>query len=341
MQGHSRFFGLRLVAWAWFVFLASFPCFSEETASDGIQYGFDAPAKLFAIGDVHGDPHALVTILSGLGLMDEKARWTGGNAHLVIMGDIVDKGEDSRTCLDLLYFLVHQAALAGGRVHLLVGNHELDYVHGAPDVPEADKARYADFGEQGLYRAFQDLKSPYARELQTRNTYLRIGTTLFVHGDIGKHLVDEPEDIGYLAELNVRVRRHIAAHQEPRHPDAEVSETLLDKAKSPLCGRALAKKQVSDKDLKAVLRALGVERVVLGHSPTESGDIETDYGDRVWFIDTRISNASAKIRPKGSRLSALELSMGVVAPHYFPRNDQTRWLAQWRDLPCVDLIAGD
>jgi len=81
--------------------------------------------RIVAVGDLHGDYENLVDILKGTGLVDEGLHWAGGLTHLVQTGDIMDRGSDSRRILDLLMKLELEAALAGGKVHVLIGNHEM------------------------------------------------------------------------------------------------------------------------------------------------------------------------------------------------------------------------
>jgi hypothetical protein len=90
--------------------------------------------RVVAIGDVHGAFDNMVAVLQTAGILDEKRKWKGGTAHLVQNGDIVDRGPHSRKAMDLLMGLEEQAEKAGGRVHVLIGNHEAMNVVGILDL---------------------------------------------------------------------------------------------------------------------------------------------------------------------------------------------------------------
>jgi Calcineurin-like phosphoesterase len=85
------------------------------------------PDTLFAIGDVHGDLQRLSQLLSASRIA-EGSRWTGGRSVLVVTGDMVDKGPHSVEVLRLLSALRESASQAGGRVILLAGNHEMEFL---------------------------------------------------------------------------------------------------------------------------------------------------------------------------------------------------------------------
>lgn len=95
-----------------------------------------APQRIVAIGDLHGDHAAWRAIARAAGLIDARGKWTGRNATLVQMGDIVDRGPDSLKIIRDLMSLQREAPRRGGRVIVLLGNHEammmtgdLRYVH--------------------------------------------------------------------------------------------------------------------------------------------------------------------------------------------------------------------
>lgn len=82
-----------------------------------------------AVGDLHGDLVQTMRVLQLANLMavpvlGEPAQWVGGDATLVQMGDILDRGDDEIGILRLLWQLAEGAEEAGGAVYILNGNHE-------------------------------------------------------------------------------------------------------------------------------------------------------------------------------------------------------------------------
>ena len=67
---------------------------------------------------MHGAYDRFVDILKTAGILDARLRWTGGRAHLVQLGDVVDRGPDSRKALDLLERLQGEARRAAARYTL-------------------------------------------------------------------------------------------------------------------------------------------------------------------------------------------------------------------------------
>src|SRR5262245_3667344 len=78
---------------------------------------FTGVSRIVAVGDVHGAADRFIGILQAAGLIDDKQHWSGGRAHLVQLGDVLDRGPDSRRALDLLRRLEDEAAKDGGAVH--------------------------------------------------------------------------------------------------------------------------------------------------------------------------------------------------------------------------------
>lgn len=126
------------------------------TATAGAEqadYRYEGVPRIVAVGDVHGDYHQLVSMLERAAIIGPERQWDAGPAHLVVTGDMVDRGPDSRRVMDFLMRLQEEAGKQGGRVHALLGNHEVMWLTGDFEyVSEAD------------YRSFVDEESQAARE---------------------------------------------------------------------------------------------------------------------------------------------------------------------------------
>jgi hypothetical protein len=90
--------------------------------------------EVYAVSDPHGEYPIFAGILAANRLIDaapaapSEARWTGGSAILVVVGDMIDKGPESLEVIDLVRQLSTQAPLAGGRVVATMGNHEAEFL---------------------------------------------------------------------------------------------------------------------------------------------------------------------------------------------------------------------
>ena len=110
-------------------------------------YRFEGVDRIVVFADVHGAYDQLVALLRETAVVDDSLHWRGGKTHLVGLGDVVDRGADSRKALDLLMRLEKEAETAGGAVHVLLGNHEVMNIVG--DLRYVSPAEYAAFsGEQ-------------------------------------------------------------------------------------------------------------------------------------------------------------------------------------------------
>ena len=122
--------------------LASFGIGTIAAAAPG-DWRHDGVDRVVALSDVHGAYDSMVRTLQQAGIIDDTLAWSGGAAHLVIVGDLLDRGPKSREAMDLLMRLEGEAAAANGRVHVLLGNHEAMNLTG--DLRYVSREEYAAF----------------------------------------------------------------------------------------------------------------------------------------------------------------------------------------------------
>ncbi len=108
---------------------------------------YEDVGRVVALSDVHGAHDTLLETLRAADVIDDNGAWVGGDTHLVVLGDLLDRGADSRASMDFLMRLEAEAIAAGGRVHVLVGNHEVMNLVG--DLRYVNAGEYAAFaGEE-------------------------------------------------------------------------------------------------------------------------------------------------------------------------------------------------
>ncbi len=205
-----------------------------------------AQQRIVAVGDVHGDFDALLSILRTAGVVDENLQWTGGKTILVQTGDILDRGPRSRSVIDLLMMLEKQAPKSGGRVIALLGNHEVMNIMG--DLRYVSPQEYAAFadakseerrrlayqeylewrkGQSGMappgpgfeqewmqshplgfveHRKAFSADGKYGRWLREHAAVAKVGDTVFLHGGIHPKLAS-----GGVEGINRRIREEIRA----------------------------------------------------------------------------------------------------------------------------------
>ena len=93
--------------------ISSTPCVSADNVP-----------RVVVLGEVQGAYESAVKTLLAVGLVDDGLRWSGGDAILIQTGDLIDDGIRVREVMDLFMRLQEEAEAAGGRVIVLLGNHE-------------------------------------------------------------------------------------------------------------------------------------------------------------------------------------------------------------------------
>lgn len=231
--------------------------------------------RLCSIADIHGDLEQAHAALRLCGLTSEaegSPHWTAGenNATLVQTGDLVDRGPDSLKVIELFSRLQHQAKEAGGRVELLLGNHEVLNMEGDYRYVHPDELQHAG-GVQAWGSMFDPVSGGIGRVVSQHPTAVVAGAgpcrTLFVHAGLRSELLLGPQHSARarLADLNTRMRHTLAHARQPR--GAFVGLTGDD---GPVWyrGFALQREESVCADLRATLQSVGAWRMIVGHTIT-------------------------------------------------------------------------
>lgn len=246
--------------------------------------------RVVVIGDIHGDWKALTKSLKLANLINGRWKWIGGQTHLVQVGDILDRGGRPATygdekseskILRHLFKLQKSARLAGGGVHLLLGNHELMNIAGNFQyVTTHGLSDFAEFGNR--QRALQP-GGPIAVELACNsNSVLQIGSWTFAHAGILPKISKKHK----IEQINSIVRNFLLGNTKlSRESDPDIMDMFWHRKYSNAPAQCM--------ELNAALADIGSRHMVVGHSVQPNG-INSDCGGALWRVDVGMSNAFGK-----------------------------------------------
>ena len=123
-------------------------------------------SRLVAIGDIHGAGAQLRAVLQQAGLIDQQAHWNGGRATFVQTGDFTDRGPDVRAVMDILMRLEDEADAAGGRVEVLLGNHET--MNLTAEVRDVTPVIFASFADERSTQRREEAYRQYSAYVEAR-----------------------------------------------------------------------------------------------------------------------------------------------------------------------------
>ncbi|QKG72244.1 metallophosphoesterase [Erythrobacter mangrovi] len=284
--------------------------------------------RIVAVGDLHGDYDAWLEIAQASGVSTDGKHWTGGRSMLVQLGDIVDRGPESLKIIRHLQALEKEAAKAGGKVVVLLGNHEAMNVIG--DLRYVDPGEYAAFVTRKSERTRKIVWQAMARSLveqarasdpeatpdSVRAAWMaQTPLGLIEHrrawspgGELGAWTADRPAlfkagDIlfahgGMSSEASAETIAAInARYAAALAKGAEVDRSVLDDQLGPIWYRGnvvgapdQGLRPAPPDELAAALAGMGVSRLVVGHTPSLAG-IAAERDGQLIRIDTGISKA--------------------------------------------------
>lgn len=236
-------------------------------------HDFHWHGRIFAMGDIHSDARNALAMLHKAGLIDRKGNWSGGNTMLVQLGDIVDRGPDTRLLYAFFRRLRLQASASGGKVINILGNHEpmqlcgtLQYVH-----PQD----FESYGSPGARFFSFTTKGEDGQDLRSWDTALMVNRTLFVHAGIAPEFAS----MG-LETLNNRMREAIS----------DCSDDFANGERSPIWNRvySMSPEPIACRDLVKTLDTLGADRMIVGHT-IQDGGVHLRCAGRLILADTGAS----------------------------------------------------
>lgn len=242
---------------------------------------FAQPEKLFFISDLEGEFEGLRKLLLAAGIMDHRYDWTFGRGHLVICGDLFDRGRQVPLVLWLLYRLEAEATRHGGYVHTILGNHDIMNLSG--DLRYLDK-KYLHSAELigRDYLSLYGRDTELGRWLRSKNVIEKIGDNLCLHAGIAPELGRLWLSVG---EVNGLCRPYYDRAPTTKGVGDPKVDIFFRGRTSPFWYRGyFLEPKASQAQVDSVLAVFGGARLVVGHTIVKQ-NIGFYYGGRVLGID--------------------------------------------------------
>ena len=261
---------------------------SYDTIYASEKSTFNKVRKIVALSDIHGQYDLVVKLLKNNKIIDKKLNWNFGKGHLVIAGDIFDRGDKVNEVLWLIYNLEIQAKKKGGRVHFLLGNHE--YMVLQKDLRYINEKYKLSSKLLNLeYDQLYSDKTILGRWLRSKSTIIKINDNVFLHGGVSEEfIIENGVD---LEKLNIMMRKHID------FPKKELKSTefydLYYGQKGLVWYRGYFKKyfeqyqeDLTEIDISKILKMLNAKHIVVGHCSHDK--VVQLYNNKIFGVDSSI-----------------------------------------------------
>ena len=246
--------------------------------------------KIFVVSDVEGNFPFFEKLLKSNKIIDDKFNWTFGNNHLVLLGDFFDRGTQVFESLWLIYKLEAEAEKQGGKVHFILGNHDIMNLEG--DFRYVKKKYLINADSLNLeYKNWISGNSELGTWLRSKNVVEKINNKLFLHAGLSPNIVKTGkslEDINIIISKNINIK-----------PTTEELK-LLKNQESPYWYRGYftsqdGYRQVTQKEIDNICNYYKINHIIVGHTPVD--EIKTYYNKKVIGIDVLRENEIGKNTP--------------------------------------------
>ena len=243
--------------------------------------------SVFSVGDLHGEYEAIVDLLKNNLVIDDHLNWNFGTGHLVFCGDVFDRGSKVTECLWFIYKLEQQAYQAGGKVHFLLGNHEIMTLSG--DLRYLHRKYKTIQEKSGIpYSFLFNENTFFGKWMREKNAVVKINNTIYVHGGLHPDLIKRNISV---EKMNALIRTYL------NHQDFSEEISFLINTHGPLWYRGYvqddkAYRKTTQSEIDKLLVHYNAERIVFAH--TTVSDILPLYQSKVFAIDVPLSNQKGK-----------------------------------------------
>ena len=234
------------------------------------------------ITDVHGEYGIYLDLLNAMGIIDSNLKWKFGKGHLVVLGDVFDRGDMVTEILWHIFGLEKQAKQAGGMVHYLLGNHELMVL--SQDLRYInDKYRNIESICDTTYNSLYSDSTVLGRWLLSKPVMTSIDDIIFVHGGISIEMVQKGLTI---EKINRKFSEGIVG-KDPESVYLDEELKFLNDDLGPMWYRGYFRdSSFCESTLDSILGFYGKKHIVVGH--TANKGIRSFYNSKILGADAGI-----------------------------------------------------
>lgn len=264
---------------------------------------YNLPDKIIVISDIEGNFDAFSSFLLNNKVIDNNYNWIFGNGQLLLNGDFVDRGKNVTQVLWLIYKLENQADKQGGKVHYILGNHEIMNFQGNANYNKKKYKRVAQLISKNdsitvATKFMYSDKTELGKWLRSKNVIEKIGNYLFVHAGIS------PEILKYsvsISDINRIARDNWDKNLYDEEENNKVENFITGK-KGIYWYRGLAQdykyyEKIKETELNKVLKYYQADKIIFGHTVVE--DITKEFKGKTINIDVKHGEEKNSEKTKG------------------------------------------
>lgn len=247
------------------------------------QY-FKSADSIAVITDIHGEYQKYINLLKANRIIDKNLDWNFGTGHLVVLGDIFDRGDMVTEILWHLFGLEKQADLAGGMVHVLLGNHELMELVNINDYLNNKYKKVESLFNISYSELFSE-NTVLGKWLRSKPVIMSIDKILFAHAGISMNMIENHLKI---KQINQLFSTFIIG-KDPSSFAENDKLRLLDESNGPVWYRGyFDDRGFTESRLDSILNFYGKTHIVVGH--TTDSSVRSLFHNKVFAADAGIGS---------------------------------------------------
>ena len=257
----------------------------NTTPKEVKKLAYNGDFKIGAVSDIHGQYDTFIKLLRNNGVINKKNKWIFGNGHFVVVGDVFDRGPQVTEVLWFLYDLEKQAERKGGKLHMLLGNHDVMVLNGNL---RSVHPKYTEIGKilEKPFNTLFDKGTVLGDWLRTRPVLVKINNILFTHGGLHPDLVTKDLSI---EDINREFKQQLIESELGKKRN-ELG-TYLHRNNGPIYYRGYFQgEKASDTQIDTLLKHFKISNIVVGH--TTHKHIEMHYDGSVIVIDANMKSGA-------------------------------------------------